>query len=100
MKGSEKMNLDKNEIEAIIETLRDIDIFLAETCTFDSLKVCKDGTTRITYLVNGQYVTVWRDANNYTYSVEIYLQKHSTLSGVISEPDVISAPCPFDRLPF
>lgn len=94
------MNLNGNSIDTVIEALREIDIFLRTTGKFENLKSCSDGTARTTYLVNKHYVTVWYDANNYPYSVEIQLKKSSAIAGKIFDSEIIASSCPFDEIPF
>ncbi|MDE5834543.1 MAG: hypothetical protein K2H26_03375 [Ruminococcus sp.] len=94
------MNLNGNYIDAIMDTLIEIDNFLKTTGKFNCLKSCADGTSRITYLINKYYVTLWYDANNYPYSIEIHLKKHSTLAGKIFDSEIIAGSEPFDKIPF
>ncbi|MDE6501640.1 MAG: hypothetical protein K2K02_01175 [Ruminococcus sp.] len=84
------MNLNGNYIDAIIDTLIEIDNFLKTTGKLNCMKSCADSTSRITYLINKYYVTLWYDANNYPYSIEIHLKKHSTLAGKIFDSEIIA----------
>lgn len=93
-------NLNKTKIDALLETINDISIFLGETCKLHDLKVYPDRTTEITYITDNHYVTIKTDANNYPYSVEVHLTKQATVSGVQAEKDVIASPVPFDKIPF
>ncbi len=93
------MNLNGNSVDTVIEALIEIDTFLKATGQFQNLKSCSDGTARITYLVNKHYVTVWYDANNYPYSVEIQL-KNNTIAEKIFDSEIIASSCLFDEIPF
>ncbi len=93
-------NLNKTKIDAVLETINDISVFLSETCKFHDLKVYPDRTTDTTYFTDNYYITIKRDANNYPYSVEVHLKEQSTVAGILFEKDVIASPVPFDRIPF
>ncbi len=92
--------LNKTKIDAILETISDICIFLNETCKLHDLKVYPDRTTDITYFTENYYITIKTDANNYPYSVKVHLTKQATVSGVQAEKEVIASPVPFDKIPF
>lgn len=94
------MKLDNENMNAIIEKLREINAILRENGEYCGLKICSDRTFRTTYRTGNYYVTVWYDANNYPYSVEINLKRHSTLAGKIFNSEIIASPCPTDEIPF
>lgn len=90
---------DISKSEAIIEALADIARFIHENHRLHELKWCSNGTSTATYKINNHLIVVKRDANNSTFSIKVKLKKHSTITGKVTDSNIIATP--FDhKIPF
>lgn len=88
------------ETDAIMKTLSDISLFLSETAAMYSFTTNKNGTTTAVYRINDNYISVAKDINNYTYSINFSLKPNATITGRIIDGNIIASSVPNDEIPF
>lgn len=94
----DKLNL--TETDAILLTLCNIDDFLQRKARLHSFHVNKNGTTTTVYRLSEHLVSVKRDANNCSFSVQFNLKKHSTVCSEKITPYGILPYAPEDEIIF
>ncbi|MCM1507375.1 MAG: hypothetical protein NC177_09620 [Ruminococcus flavefaciens] len=83
--------LDLTRVEAIINTLEDVVIYLENCAEIHSVKTWKDGTTHTVYNLENKYITVRKDVYTSVYGIEIRLKKRAVIAENTIENGVIAS---------
>lgn len=81
--------------------LEDIAMFIHHNAKLKSYNPKDNGSSTFLYKIGTSYITVKRDANYDTYTIQLHLKKHSTIIGELRSLDSeVIASSPGDEIPF